>query len=471
MAKQSEETKLKRRKPENRRGVFTTWGTSTWQALLAKSERNIIDALADCTEVGSVERDITQAVLEGLWRQPPGEWLLVIRVDTQEWATLVSRTWSSDAFEKLAPQFEGQMLLTGHSGEAGTVFARVVERDEKATDGVAIRFDFQSDGEPWDSDDDDEFGDGEELDDDELDEAEFEDDEEEDEFEQALNKLTETRLVADDLPPDWLEQFDSLPDAHQAVFRHLDAYVPGLYYLEEDAQLTAPFGHDDILPHITSIDLVRLGKVSADEPSPDALAETRKFHAAIRSADVADVQKAIASGAILSPVDGDISALYAACYNLAYKPYEPRCEIINLLLDAGADPNNNRSHEGTEYADTPLARIIGRRPPLEITDPIVRRLVECGADLNPPSPYPLQLGERPLHHAAKKALPDWVTLLLELGADPLMPSEAGRTPRQSVEDLIAAKAESEDYTAETVEQERKDYAPILNMLEEAEQKS
>ena len=95
-------------------------------------------------------------------------------------------------------------------------------------------------------------------------------------------------------------------------------------------------------------------------------------------------------------------------------------------------------------------------------------LAEAGADLNAPSPYPLQLGERPLHHAAKKALPKWVQLLLELGADPLATSDAGRTPRQSVEDLIEGKAASDFYSDADIEQERKDYAPILAMLESAE---
>jgi hypothetical protein len=186
----------------------------------------------------------------------------------------------------------------------------------------------------------------------------------------------------------------------------LDVYVPGLYYYEDESQLSAPFGHDDILPHVTRIDLVRLGKISEDEPSPQALAATRQLHDAISSGDVAAVQAAIADGALLSPADGSDSALYTACYNLAYQPYEPRVEVIEFILDADADPNDNQSHQDSDYTDTPIARLIGRRPPFEIAEPIARRLIDRGADLNPPSPYPLQLGERPLHHAAKKALPD-----------------------------------------------------------------
>jgi hypothetical protein len=68
-------------------------------------------------------------------------------------------------------------------------------------------------------------------------------------------------------------------------------------------------------------------------------------------------------------------------------------------------------------------------------------------------------------------LPDWVTLLLDLGADPFATSDAGRTPRQSVEDLIAAKEASAFYSDADIEQERKDYAPILVMLERAEQRT
>ncbi|MEL6110517.1 MAG: ankyrin repeat domain-containing protein, partial [Planctomycetota bacterium] len=95
--------------------------------------------------------------------------------------------------------------------------------------------------------------------------------------------------------------------------------------------------------------------------------------------------------------------------------------------------------------DTPLARLVGSRPPLSLIEPIVRRLADAGADLDSPSPYPLQLGERPLHVAAKKALLGWVILLLELGANPLATGDDGRTPRQSVEALIATKKEHTEY--------------------------
>jgi len=59
--------------------------------------------------------------------------------------------------------------------------------------------------------------------------------------------------------------------------------------------------------------------------------------------------------------------------------------------------------------------------------------------------------------------------LLEFGADPLAHSDAGRTPRESVEDLIAGKEASDFYSVADMEQERKDNAPILQLLEQAEQ--
>ncbi len=122
MAKHSEETKLKRRKPGNRRGVFTTWGSDTWQALLAKSDCDVTDALANCPVVGTVERDITQSVLDKSWRPPPGDWLLVVKMDSQDWGTLVTSSWAGDTMTKLAPEFDGQLLLAGHSDAAGTVY-------------------------------------------------------------------------------------------------------------------------------------------------------------------------------------------------------------------------------------------------------------------------------------------------------------------------------------------------------------
>lgn len=462
MGKQLEETKLKRRKPENRRGVFTTWGSDTWQALLAKADGDVAEVLAACNAVGDVEKDVTKAVLGGKWNPPAGEWILAIQMDTQDWWTLVTSSWEGNVIEKLAADFEGQLLITGHSDFAGTVYTRVTDRDPTAADGHKMVFEFQSDGTPWDDEEDDEF------EDDEFDEEEFES-EEDRELAEAIEKVTMTSLIAEDLTLEALQEFEQFPDAHQAVIRHLDAYVPGLFYLVEDSELSAPFGHDDILPHITRIDLLRLGKVTADEPKPKALAATRRLHKAIQDHDLRKVEKAIKDGAILSPIDKHSSALYTAVYSLAYKPFEPRAEIVRLLLASGADPNDNEPHSAeVSYADTPLARMIGRRPPFEHMESLARELVDAGADLNSKSPYPLQLGERPLHSAAKKALVDWVNLLLELGADPKATSDAGRTPRESVEDLVAAKAESDFYTDEDVAQERRDYAPILELLEVAE---
>ena len=69
------------------------------------------------------------------------------------------------------------------------------------------------------------------------------------------------------------------------------------------------------------------------------------------------------------------------------------------------------------------------------------------------------------------AVPSDEEILLKLGADPLATSDAGRTPRESVLDLIAGKEASDFYSAADVEKERNDYAPILVMLAEAETKA
>ncbi|MEL6111113.1 MAG: hypothetical protein AAFU85_34325, partial [Planctomycetota bacterium] len=329
MPKQSEEAKLKRRKPANRRGVFTTWRANTWEALLARSHRNVTDALGECSAVSHVERDVTESVLDKSWRPPTGEWALIVTMATQSWATIVASSGTSDALEQLVGEFEGQCLSAGHSDSEGTVYVRVSENSPATSHGCTLLFDFQSDGGAWR---------------DAVREPPAP--VEKDEVERAFNRLTETRLVADDLPSNWLEQFDSLPSAHQAVFRHLDAYVPGLYYDLDRFELSAPFGHEDILEHLSCVDLIRFGSIASDEPSPEALAATRELHAGIRSKDLGAVEKAIAAGAWFSTIEGDSSALYMACFELAYEPYEVGAEIIIRLLDAGARAADDWLREG-----------------------------------------------------------------------------------------------------------------------------
>ena len=389
--KQLEETKLRRRKVTNRRGVFSTYGYDSWECVLARaSEGDLADAFEQCADVGAVERDIMADVLAGDWTPPVGRWLLAVQEDITPWTTLVTNQ-SADAIRKrIGRQFRGQMLSTGHSDASGAVFVLLTEGDNDV-----LRF--VTDGTPWDDDDD--------------------------EIEELFpTELSGPGLEGTGLDRDWLDAFDNASDAHQAVVQHLDAYVPGLVFAE--GQLQAAYGHEDVLSHVTRIDLVRIGRVAAGEPSRKQLAATRRLHDAIRADDVNAVAAALQKDALLTAVDGQPPALWSLCFQLGYAP-ENGLTILELLLDAGADVNE-------AHGETPLARVVGNVRDLDLNEAATRRLVAAEADLNPAAAYTLHPGARPLHRAAQQGKLRLVELLLELGADPTATDDAGQTPRLSL---------------------------------------
>ena len=94
-------------------------------------------------------------------------------------------------------------------------------------------------------------------------------------------------------------------------------------------------------------------------------------------------------------------------------------DVVQLLLDGGADPN-----KADEHGWTPL-HCAARHSRKDV----VRLLLKRGADPNKKD----EDGETPLYKAAYEGFEDTVELLLERGADPNISIQNGNTP------LIAAK--------------------------------
>jgi len=88
---------------------------------------------------------------------------------------------------------------------------------------------------------------------------------------------------------------------------------------------------------------------------------------------------------------------------------------LNVLLDSGADVNENSGFE--KYTPLHMAAIYGH-------EEVAKLLIAKGADVNAKQ----QGGWTPLHYAAHSGQTDMVGILLDAGADPSIPNKYGSTP-------------------------------------------
>lgn len=101
-----------------------------------------------------------------------------------------------------------------------------------------------------------------------------------------------------------------------------------------------------------------------------------------------------------------------------------RSEIVQLLLDASADPNSNLNHRQSgplHYATDTALRSIEWSAPRQVET--IRRLLAAGASINAQD----KNGATPLHRAVRTRGADAVRCLLEAGSDPLLKNKPGST--------------------------------------------
>ena len=155
------------------------------------------------------------------------------------------------------------------------------------------------------------------------------------------------------------------------------------------------------------------------------------------------------TGSYTPAASGHTSPLVLAIINAHY-------ELANMLLAEGADPNAPDARGSALHALAWIRRPGSGRPPVQTGTldslDLVRALVERGADLNVQIywneiPFEVDLGivkpppnisvgrnflsfvgTTPFYLAAKHADVDLMRLLVELGADPLTPTDQGVTP-------------------------------------------
>ena len=179
------------------------------------------------------------------------------------------------------------------------------------------------------------------------------------------------------------------------------------------------------------------------------IAAVRALLAAGADVDAGVSNRTARAGIYTPAASGYTSPLVLAIINAHY-------ELANVLLEAGADPNSPDARGSALHALAWIRRPGSGRPPLS-TSPLdsldlARALLERGADpdvrvywdeipfevdlgiVKPPPNISVGrnfisfVGATPFYLAAKHADVDLMRLLVEYGADPLMPTDQGVTP-------------------------------------------
>jgi Ankyrin repeats (3 copies)/Ankyrin repeat len=102
-----------------------------------------------------------------------------------------------------------------------------------------------------------------------------------------------------------------------------------------------------------------------------------------------------------------------------------RVEIVNLLLNAGADPNSARNHRwGTPLHYAADGYVISPAWHANRQVKTIRRLLQAGADINAQD----KNGASPLHRAVRTRCSAAVACLLKARANPTLKNNPGSTP-------------------------------------------
>lgn len=432
MAKQSLEAQLQRRKLQDRRGVWTTrQGPGSWEATLLRvaDGGSVHECLSQCPSVGKIDEHVTEAVLANAWSPPGGAWALLISTAATDWCHLAGPYRADKGSRALLEEFAGEGLQTGHQDTAGVAYVRVWKDGE-------VRFDFSTDGGPWERD---------------L-------DEEEDEFE--LTTLTNSGFDAR-FDRDWMTACESLEAAHQELIAHLDAYVPG-YWVDFRSHELGAFHSDAVSgDYITRIDVIHFGPQESSGETADAAASAA-LKTAIEAGDLAGVKTALSQGASLTKLpDAPATPLALACWHIETSKPET-VEIIQALLAAGAVADDGGFQE-----QRPLEIVLSNAKAFPATlHQAIKLLTQHGADLNAQSGEGLRPGARPLQQAAAKGRLDHTVLLLHLGADPKLTNAQDQTPREFCEQTHERM--KQQLGEENLRDQHLEYAKIGEALKQAE---
>ncbi|MEM8495495.1 MAG: ankyrin repeat domain-containing protein, partial [Planctomycetota bacterium] len=233
-----------------------------------------------------------------------------------------------------------------------------------------------------------------------------------------------TKLVSRKYPKRWLDQFNETADIHQALIRDLDAYVPMLQWIAEGEHLRVDACHADAADaeNVASATLVLFG----EKRPRSGLAANTAMLKAILAEDPAGTRAALASGASLETLPNfRCPPLCRALSHWKKNPSQAK-QVVQVLLQAGADPNNGGSN-----GPPPIFVAIGtHNAQQKLGASFVDLLADAGADINRYHQERESLGWTPLHAAISDTNDAAVRVLIEHSADVFAVDHEGKTPRE-----------------------------------------
>lgn len=387
-----------------RRGVWSTYGGNTWFSVsFAGGIDAVSSALERAADVGIVERDVTQQVLEKKLPVPDGRWALLVELTGSDWVHYANpemlNPFGRDfgIGSKLAEQTSLRCLTTGHEDCSSATFVEL-------QNGTQQVLRFESTGEDFD--------------------AEIEN------FEDWDGSIA-TTFKSDTHPTNWWRQFSGVKEVHQALVSEMGAYVPFIQALPTKNNTIELFAcHPDAIApaNVRRIDLVVFGDPALARPNP----ANAQLADGIRNGDTEAVRTAIAAGANLLIVK-DTTRTPIAYAVEALRVKEPqRVEIVRVLLEAGCDPNDGGHNE-----DSPLILVVGKAKALP-TDAVkvAEMLLDAGADLAARTKNVFKGNATALHCALDAASMAMTHLFVSRGADINATDSAGRTPIEKAGAII-----------------------------------
>lgn len=397
------ESRMLKTPVQERRGVWTTFGADTWEAILVRSGFDVLfDRLGKGEGIGAIERDVTGQVLVGELPAPSGAWFLVVELLGTPWLHVAHGYRRFEYEERLIQLAGAPVLRTGYQDTAGATYARINE-------GASLTLDFESTGMGPIGDGFD--GEGGDFD---------------DPFDVPL------RFETDLLPDGWADQFEREDELQQVLMQELDAYVPMLGAAVEGDKVGLWAGHEDVLDpeYIKRVGLVLVGQKRS--PRGKKNPADQQLSDAISGLDPDGVRAAIAAGASLSVLPKSKRSPLGLAVNSRRTPGTALLEVVGILLEAGADPDDGGAGQNPPLVT--VASKAARRPVL--MSGLTERLVEAGASMSVHGGELMERGQTPLHVVAFQGNTPMAQMLLARGADIRVKDKQGRTPRQAVEDSI-----------------------------------
>lgn len=387
--------------PAERRGLCDATFFKGYQVMIKADIDKIATLLEKDRKFVRVERDVYSRLSE--LEPPVGDVLALVKLRGQPWVYLAGchRPHGDSPMQAWSRKLNRPVLYAGEESVASVVFYALYDR------GQCVEA-FESDG-MW-------FRGGVEIDPDIQDESD------------RMHGTTFSSLLRDADEIDW-SAYESEWGFLDNFLREQDAYLTFMWAgpATEGGPLEIRAYHDDeaTAESIERVDLTYYQPTAQQQRAAAAPQAEDPLYEAIKAGDVDAVKQLLDAGVDLNklPPRNDQSYLVIA---LGCALYNRSQEIVDLLLESGADPN----FSGQEPSVPRLMAWSSRSTDLMV---MLLKLLAAGADVNgrkagdKSNPF-APGGQTALHKAAQSGQINFVKLLLRHGADASIVDGAGRTP-------------------------------------------